>query len=275
MENINLDDYKLVISDIDGTLECGWESASDFTVRTFNQLTRRGLQLSLASGRNLGSVKDLATALNVQIPMVLLNGALMQTLDGRIVHNITFPADFPGMMIDIAEELDFILLFFIGNTVYNQPSEEEDKFRMRFTAVEHVIVHDWHTDFHQMDMLNKCVLRAFDDPAKFDLFQQRYQPALANEANFYRTGTHTLEIVPKGASKAVGVRLLAEQLGVDMREVIAIGDQENDVEMLREVGLGIAVGNATPSLKNVADSIIASCAEDGPAQFLLELLGNA
>ena len=91
------------------------------------------------------------------------------------------------------------------------------------------------------------------------------------KAEFFHTSVSSLEIGPRGISKAVGVEKLVEYLGLQMDQVIAFGDYDNDVDLIAKAGLGIAVGNATDKLKASADLVIGACSEDGPAKFLHEV----
>jgi HAD superfamily hydrolase (TIGR01484 family) len=76
----------------------------------------------------------------------------------------------------------------------------------------------------------------------------------------------TLEILPANSGKAVALKVLLKQLGISAEETLAIGDGENDIEMIKLVGVGVAVGNATQSLKDVANHVVASNDDDGVAE---------
>ena len=81
-----------------------------------------------------------------------------------------------------------------------------------------------------------------------------------------------VQVIPHGASKAAALRWLLERWGLSMEEVIAFGDDVNDVEMVAEAGLGVAMANAVPEVKAVADRITASNEEDGVAVVLEEFV---
>ena len=85
-------------------------------------------------------------------------------------------------------------------------------------------------------------------------------------------GFANLEFNKAGISKATGVRFLSEYLGVSVNDVIAIGDSENDIEMLKIAGTGIAMGNAVEEAKAAADDITASNDEDGVAKAIEKYL---
>ena len=94
-------------------------------------------------------------------------------------------------------------------------------------------------------------------------------PAVGDVADLtYSHPRGLLEISPAGVTKAVGLAEVAERLGIAAADVVAFGDMPNDLEMLRWAGHGVAMGNAHPMLRDVADEVTASNAEDGLALVL-------
>jgi Cof subfamily protein (haloacid dehalogenase superfamily) len=86
---------------------------------------------------------------------------------------------------------------------------------------------------------------------------------------------NNLELVMPGVGKESALRFVAERLGLAMNQVMSIGDNLNDVGMIREAGFGVAMGNALPKVKAEADFITASCDEDGAALAIEKALGEA
>ena len=78
----------------------------------------------------------------------------------------------------------------------------------------------------------------------------------------------SLEVLPKGTSKGNGVKSLMRDMGIKMANVMAIGDGENDLEMLKAAGLGVAIGNADAVLKEVAQEVVGTNDEDGVAEAI-------
>ncbi|KAL9273427.1 Endoribonuclease YBEY, chloroplastic-like protein [Drosera capensis] len=95
-----------------------------------------------------------------------------------------------------------------------------------------------------------------------------WSEATGGHANVVQSVSNMLEIVPPGTSKGNGVKMLLEHLDVSAREVMAIGDGENDIEMLELAGLGVALSNGSEKTKAVANVIGASNDEDGVADAI-------
>jgi Cof subfamily protein (haloacid dehalogenase superfamily) len=110
----------------------------------------------------------------------------------------------------------------------------------------------------------------FEDMAE----RQRVFDAFLPREDLYVTyfADNNIEIMPAGVSKGNALRFVAGELGIDMKNVMALGDSDNDKEMILEAGLGIAMGNATEDLKAAADEITLSCDEDGAALAIEKVL---
>ncbi|MGH8921949.1 MAG: HAD family hydrolase, partial [Actinomycetes bacterium] len=94
-------------------------------------------------------------------------------------------------------------------------------------------------------------------------------PAIGDAADMtFSTSKGLIEVSPTGVSKATGLAEVTRRLDIAAADVIAFGDMPNDVEMLRWAGRGVAMGNAHPSLLDVADEVTGSNADDGLAQVL-------
>jgi Cof subfamily protein (haloacid dehalogenase superfamily) len=98
--------------------------------------------------------------------------------------------------------------------------------------------------------------------------RQQLAELIGERAALTQALTNSVEILPLGASKGAGVARLLADLGIDPQRVMAIGDAENDVEMLQLVGTGVAMGNAVARLKAVADHVVAGNDEDGVAEAI-------
>lgn len=81
-----------------------------------------------------------------------------------------------------------------------------------------------------------------------------------------------MEINASGVSKAKGLSTLCAHLGIDLAECMAVGDADNDVEMLKAVGFGVAMGNALPVVKAAAGAVMSDCNHDGCAEAIERFL---
>jgi Cof subfamily protein (haloacid dehalogenase superfamily) len=104
--------------------------------------------------------------------------------------------------------------------------------------------------------------------------QQRAFPEFVNRNDVYVSSSEprNIEIMPLGTSKGAALQIIAERLGIDMKNVMALGDNLNDIEMISYAGYGVAMGNAVDAVKEKADWVTASCDEDGVALAIERIL---
>lgn len=104
------------------------------------------------------------------------------------------------------------------------------------------------------------------DDATLEALKPRVSAILGNRATLVTAVKGMLEILPAGTTKGGGLKWVSNYLGVDSRQVMAVGDGENDIEMLQMAGLSVAMGNSVVKLKNVAHFITKNNNSDGLAQ---------
>ena len=131
------------------------------------------------------------------------------------------------------------------------------------------MVLEWWDDLTQFTMPPPKLL-FFEDPEPLGEIERRIVAKFGQRAIFAYSAPFCLEATAVGVTKASGLRLLCEQLGVSMGQVIAFGDQGNDREMIEAAGLGVAMGNAIDELKAVADVVTGTNDEGGIAQLLAQ-----
>lgn len=109
------------------------------------------------------------------------------------------------------------------------------------------------------------------DPAHISSIQAQIEALLPEPLRVVQTADFYLEIVPRTVNKGKGILDVCRILGLSAEEAVAFGDAENDIPMLKSAGVGVAMGNATASVKAAADRITRSNNEDGIAHMLIEM----
>ncbi|HEY8489239.1 MAG TPA: HAD-IIB family hydrolase, partial [Thermaerobacter sp.] len=113
---------------------------------------------------------------------------------------------------------------------------------------------------------------ALGDAATLRPLEQRIVQRYGAILRLTHSGPGSFDLLPPGIHKAAGLERLAAHLGIPREQVVAVGDNDNDCEMLRWAGLGVAMGNAHPDVKAVADYVTATNGEDGVARLIEEVL---
>jgi len=270
--NINLRDYKLIVFDIDGTLVGKDHALDSFTKEVLFRLREEGFPFTLATGKNLPSTKPLADELEIELPLILTNGGMLQTRHEEMLSKITLPLSVTRQVIEICEVRGKDLVIYIDNGIYIK-AMNENIFPVYSNVISGLFeIGGWDAITGKLMDANKCLV--VDSFVRENLIEMGkvFEKALKGRVDILHTSTSLVEVMPKGVTKVTGIRKLAVSMGILMDEIMAFGDFNNDAEMLAAVGLGIAVKNASPRAKEAADLVIGSVEEHGPAEFLKELL---
>jgi Cof subfamily protein (haloacid dehalogenase superfamily) len=115
-------------------------------------------------------------------------------------------------------------------------------------------------------VFNKMIV--MDDPTHMPDLRQKVAAHVDGLADLVLSSPFLLEIMPRGTSKGAGLAWLLDYLGISPDEVLALGDADNDIEMLRMAAIGVAMANAMPMVKQAADVIVASNDADGVAEAI-------
>jgi len=259
----------LVALDVDGTI-VDLDGALSPRVRTAIRAVRdAGHQVVIATGRSVPGATEIAARLGIDTGwMVLSNGTLTVRLDPslpdglQVQEAVTFD---PGPAVRLLREL-------LPGAVY---------------AVErpgggYLVAGDWPAGelSGQLQLVGHEELLA--EPCLRVVVRDLTRGLAEFEAIIERSGLHGvtwnvgwtswLDITPDGISKATGLESLRRQLGVEAADTVAVGDFDNDVEMLRWAARGVAMGQAMPHVVAAADEVCAPVTEDGLADVLESLL---
>jgi Cof subfamily protein (haloacid dehalogenase superfamily) len=266
---------RLVALDLDGTLIGDDLRLPPRTVATIRAVVARGVHVALVTGRMTSSALPYARELGLRAPLVGLQGALVREMPapgsarpGRLLLHRPLPADVARDTLAWCRAAGLTPhLNHLEQMVIPAGDERaEDYSRWNFGRV--VLVPDLEAWIR--GPVTKVI--AVGPPPLADQSLERARADFAGRADATVSHPMFLEFLAPGVNKGRAVRFLARRLGVDLRDALAIGDQRNDVEMLAEVGMGVAMGGAPPAVCAVARLVAPSLAEEGAAQVLEDLV---
>ncbi|MDD2457979.1 MAG: Cof-type HAD-IIB family hydrolase [Eubacteriales bacterium] len=243
----------LLVSDLDGTLLDTGHNISEQNINAIYAFIQGGGRFTLATGRGRISVWPYLSKIPINAPCILYNGALIyDSVNGTFVKRYCFDAEiipilellheqYPGLGIEIFLE-DSVL--FYSENLWTKFHQERDGFSseiidsLRMSQAWYKIVLTW-------------------DPAQLQTIEQAFRHQLSGY-NFNFSEPHFLDITPLQASKGHALHDLAQLMKIQPELTIAIGDNYNDIDMIRKAGKGFAVANACPEVKQAADAICKS-----------------
>jgi len=256
----------LIVTDMDGTLLNGQERISEENLRAIKAFMEAGGLFTLATGRAEKSVMPYVRELGVQLPLILYNGARIvhpETLDILYEKQLTVP---PALWNELLERIDsgLELLVYLGRDVFPLSAESWTKR-----------IAEGKFDKPVLEFGEKNVAKLVAVSASHERLEEMKR--LIQESGMPCTLVYSeptlLEILPQGASKGDALKELVRMLQIDGLRTIALGDYLNDVEMLKWADNGIAVSNAHPQLKEVADEITVHHEQHAVATVIFEKTG--
>ena len=264
--------YRLLATDLDGTLFGHDLVVSPRTRAALAEWVRRGGVHAIATGRMFRATLSIATDLGVTAPLICYQGAWIRcpTTGDDTWHRRMDPA-LATEAIAALEAAGFGVQLFRDDELHIThvgPAQREYMALSRIPAVE---VGSWDEVF-ALGAPTKIVAIASEPEVRAQVAALR---ARFGDRLFVTQSQPTfLEVAHAEVNKGVALAKLAASLGIPMAEVVAVGDGQNDVDMIRAAGLGVAMGNAHPELKAAADRVTGSLAQDGVAELIEGLLAE-
>jgi len=269
---VHLGDFRLIVFDIDGTLIGRNQTLPAFTKNTLLRLREEGWDFTLATGKTLPATKELADELEIDLPLILCNGALIETRFGEILARTSLLPEVTSEIIRICDHHDQDLVLYIEDSLYVRKLTEN--MLPIYGEVREGLyeVGNWDALDDRLPLTNKCVVVDTQNKNGLADMEIEFCSIVDGRADVVRSSDELLEVLPKGVDKASGLIKLVELLGFRRQEVIAFGDYDNDASMLAAAGLGVAVRGASKAAIDSADILVDSCEQEGPAKFLAALL---
>lgn len=268
---------KLLALDIDGTLLNSRGEISARNRAAIDEARRRGVHIALVTGRRFRSARPIVEELELAIPLISHNGALtknVSTLETIGYHPLEAETAREIIRIGRACGADLICCDDpegLGVMVLENISPENkalhrylDKYRDSVVEVPDLLDYLDHAPI-QIMFSGGC--------ARMDEFADHLQAATNGRTQLFKTrylkaDLTILDALSPAASKGDGLEAVAQAQGIDRREVMAVGDNHNDLTMLRFAGLGVVMANAEDELKQLGFPLTSSNEEDGVAEAI-------
>ncbi|MDU0202136.1 Cof-type HAD-IIB family hydrolase [Paenibacillus sp. MAH-36] len=247
--------YRMVVTDIDGTLVDLEQMISERNMAMIHTFQQQGGIVTLATGRMEDAVQHFAEELDIRHPVILYNGGkIVDLITGECLFEAKLTVEVVRQAIQLQQNVTLDMIFYSERKLW---VKEITPIISTYMKKDRVQCLEWDSpDFLLKGNVNKILIirEEQDFTAVLDVFL----PVTGIECELVHSESTYLEILPQAVSKGHALKLLVAQMGIEMQDVIAIGDNLNDLEMIREAGLGVAVDNAHPKLKVEAQYIAKS-----------------
>ncbi|API93424.1 MULTISPECIES: Cof-type HAD-IIB family hydrolase [Bacillota] len=229
---------KLIALDMDGTLLTMDHEVTPLTRQAISDAMDKGIHVVLSTGRWLKSCYPYAESLGLQSYLVTVNGGQIWTKDKELVEQHLFDSKKIEQMYHIATELGLTTWMITTEQVYRNELPD---------------------NVHELDWL-KFGCESHDPVILEKMIKELSYIEGLEMTNSLPTN---MEVNPEGVNKARALEKVCKKLGITMDEVMAVGDSLNDIKMIQQAGIGVAMGNAQEAVKKAADYITDFNNEDG------------
>lgn len=275
-------DKSLIVSDLDGTLMRDDGQVSEYSKSVIRELLAKGHMFTIASARSLVSIRRLFADVDLKLPVVSYNGAVVShlgssdyesvtALDASVFDEVLAIIDDMGLEPFVstyaatAEHRYFRKIRNVGmNYVLNDLVENRDR---RLVQVE---------EFSRARAEPILEINVIGNQAEAEAFYERMQKQIGSRVGYvrfesrYNPGSFWVSLSSPMVSKAYGCEKLVREMGIDPKNLIVFGDEDNDKKMFVYAGESIAVANAIPEVKALASGHIGHCNDDSVAKYLAE-----
>ncbi len=283
--------YKLVAIDIDGTTVDSKGVISQTNIDMIRRVVKEGVPVCLVTGRNIHNANKIAKKLNVKTPIICCDGAVMyDPVEKKNIYEKIFSKELLEIVLGILDK-HYVFIEMSSDNHYYQYIKEKELGKYNYGGspnnfagkLNRMIKHNVRfvrnlTSFQGKNPKINQVIFVGEEKnvteAKIELIEElkrlgHNELVLRDDlwSNFVFTS-------PQKVTKSDGVTVLCEHYGIKIEEVIAMGDELNDIDMISSVGLGIAMANANPRIKEVAKFVTLSNDENGVAYALEKFIIN-
>lgn len=255
----------LIVSDMDGTLITSEHTISEKNIKALEYFTENGGIFTVASGRMVDAVNVFYSQMPINAPVILHNGAkIYDFVSGETLYNVSIEEDRKDAIRKVYDSTDLGIEVYADEEVYVYKNCEYTKrflgksYKVNYTVSDDIFDKEWTKVLY------------IGDSDVLDDFEEHYKNNIDN-GYVVRSGANFLDMVSGEASKGKALKRLADIL--KPKCVIAVGDNMNDIDMIKFADYGFAVENATVELKSAADYIAPDCDSDA-LSFIVDFISD-
>lgn len=263
---------KMLVLDIDGTLYRKDYTASENVKKTLKCLIEQGIKVVLATGRMYCATTHVAEDLGLNTPIICYQGGLIREFFGsdEILCKTTVPPDYATQIINELKSQNIHFNIYVDDTLFVEKDCELIRQYTDERKIKYFVIDD--VEKNGLNEINK-ILAIDSDIEKIEKLTNDLNEKFGEKLYIVRSTPTFCEIAAKEATKGNAVRFLAKKWGIKKEEIMACGDQDNDIEMLLSAGTKVAMGNATEGLKKIADYVTETVDNDGVCKAIAKFIG--
>ena len=253
---------KMVVTDIDGTILKKDFTISNNVINVIKELTKKDIKVVLATGRMYCAAIKIAKILDINTPLVCYQGALIKNScnDFKTLYVDPVQPNLAAQIIKVLKNKNIHTNLYLNDELFCENDNEIIKDYTNKRLIPYSVV-DNLLDLNLNNQVNKILAIDYDTKLIENLtneLQKQYKDLLY----IVRSTKNFCEISSKNSNKGKAVKFLSNLFDIKKEEILAIGDEDNDIDLLKSANIKIAMGNASQKLQENADFITKSIDED-------------
>jgi Cof subfamily protein (haloacid dehalogenase superfamily) len=273
--------YRLIAIDVDGTLLTTRRTVTPRTVRAIETAIMAGKRVALCTGRSFHSARSIAEQVHPSTSLIFHSGALIfESLNGPLLRAVNLPRDLAFDIVDYCKQAGYDPLVYDpvpeSRHIWYEPARRPNEWRSRYieanTGRACLIA-----DLREAPVMHPAQIavaghREEIERLRMQLGRRWPQVGMILSRSTMVAEYWFMEVVPSEVSKAQALEFLGAAFGIRPAEMIGVGDNFNDLDMIAYAGLGVAMDNAPDDVKAAADLVAPSNDEEGVAYVIERFL---
>jgi Cof subfamily protein (haloacid dehalogenase superfamily) len=261
--------YRLLAIDLDGTLLTPQKLITPRTHKALHQAAAAGITIVIATGQTLSVLQNVCAGLPLSAPQIIENGAIIADIQsGTVLHEQLMP---PEYILPVLTNLHTFSLHRAYHTLH-RVYVDSDTPRARNWYRPPVLPAIEVEDVASLYPLSCIKVAGIGEASTLRAKRKELERIYAGQLYVTQSSFDIVEFLHPEVSKGNALNTIAADLGIAHAEIVAFGDNHNDIGMLRLAGLGVAMDNAHEEVKAEADFVTRSNAEEGVAAAIEELI---
>lgn len=284
--------YKLIAIDLDGTLLNSYGQVSEKNKEYINKAINNGAEVVIASGRPVSSARSIANEINANNYIICGNGSILYDLqNNQILYNKFIEKNKVLQIIKICEENSIYYNIYTENLtitkslnyntlVYNYENQNKpEEQRTNIKIVNDIYKYIDESEDTNVLKITICdnsniifgrIIKRLRDIKNIDVLDVEHmsRKTIKNGTSEVKIEYYYTEVTSQNVNKWNAIEKLVSELNINKEEIMSIGDNINDKEMIENAGLGVIMGNSAPYMKEFADAEVATNNEDGVAEAI-------
>jgi len=263
--------YRLIAIDLDDSLLHHDLSISDRNRRAIREAVKRGVTVTIATGRMFGAARPFIETLGLNVPVITYQGGMIINSETEeILYHCPVPLKEAREIVTLAEQKQVYAQVYLNDRYYFREESQYSELYFRLSGIRGTAVGSLQNFLQQPP----TKVLYIDDPSRIQELSTEMKAYFSSQLEIAISKANYLEFTHPEATKGKALAYLVSHLGISQESVMAIGDSFNDISMLEYAGLGVAMGNAREEIRKKADFVTASNDEDGVALAIEKFILN-